>query len=148
MTGETNNNSGAKAFGCLAALAALIMAMAAIVRPMQQQITALEISLSDSEAQFRHDIDAHTDNFSHRTIGSDIAKLQQQFAEVETQFRGLRELTDARLLMARELTDARLLMASKQLESIEDWLDWWHKTVPGLDARQNTRLEALERKDK
>lgn len=129
-----DNANGAKAIAALAALAALVMAIAAIVRPQQQQIDALEKANERIMYEARHDLDAHTDNFGHRTLGSDIATLRQRFAEVEAQFRGLRELVESQL----ETND-------EKIESIGEWLDWWHKTVPGLDARQNTRLEALER---
>lgn len=42
-------------------------------------------------------------------------------------------------------TRLELKAQDKRIERIEEWREWWHKTVPGLDARQNTRLEALER---
>ena len=105
---------------------AILSGMAAIVRPMQQQIDAHTIELR-----------THRTTAAHPQATANLAALREKFAEVETQFRALRELVDVRLAMVDHRT-----------KEIETWLSWWHKTVPGLDARQNTRLEALEREHK
>ena len=119
-----SEGNGTRAFGGVIALVALLTGMAAIIRPIQQQVDFLDRRISADDVREREDT---------ATIG----KMSERFKEVETQFRSLRELVDTRIGHAGERT-----------EKLEEWLDWWHKTVPGLDARQNTRLEALEREHK
>ena len=121
---QKNNGNGAKAFAAIVAVAAVISALVAIVRPMQQQIDFLDAKMQLDDSREREDTKA-------------LAQMGEKFAEVETQFRSLRELVDIRI----EISD-------KRIRDIEGWLDWWYKTVPGLDARQNTRLEHLEREHK
>ncbi len=122
--GENSRTSdGAKAFGGIAAVGLIITVVLGVFKITAERITAserallgkivsLEQDLQHVMSDARYDLGAHTDNFGHRTIASDIANLATH---------------------------------GGRINRIEEWREWWHKTVPGLDARQNTRLEALER---
>ena len=119
-----SNGNGAKAAASIIAVAAVISALVAIVRPMQQQIDFIDRRMQ-------------TDDERARENATTLAKMSERFSEVETQFKSL-----------RELVNVRLENSNYKIHDIENWLKWWHKTVPGLDARQNTRLEHLEREHK
>ncbi len=84
----TNNNmsNGMKTFSGILVIVAVIAATAAIVRPIQQQIESVSIQLRN-----------HTNQNNHPWgVIAEIAEIRQRFIEVETQFRGMRDVIEAR----------------------------------------------------
>ncbi len=103
MTDLKPQNNGPKAFAGVLAILAVIGGMAAVVMPMQQQIT----SLGDI-------VERHADIRAHPTAREDVATIRAQLTEVETQFRWIREVL--------EIKSAALERRVHDLEQqIENW---------------------------
>lgn len=125
------DRSGLKAFGVIATLAVLISGMAAIVRPIQQQMEGLQALIVGVNTELR----SHSKENNHPWgVLAEIATLRQRFVEVETQFRGLREISDLKSTVNKT-----------QIAKLEEWQSWWYRNIPPLDADQNGRIVALER---
>jgi len=78
--------NGAKAFGGVLALVAIIAGVYAMVEPMGQRIDFLNTQLGRLERRINQD------EFALQTDRSLIASMSERFKEVETQFSALREL--------------------------------------------------------
>ena len=99
MAEESKAPNGAKAFGGILAIVALITGMAAIVRPMQGQIDQLQQRLDLILLTMEEDDDRERDN------AAKFALLTEKFVEVETQFDNLDERTLRIEVAARERMD-------------------------------------------
>lgn len=97
-------NGGARAFGGVIAVVALISGVAAVILPMGERISSLERqftaamrSLHDEHAatfdRVEEQISDHKGLYAHPEGGNDIGRIQEKFAEVEAQFRGAKELS-------------------------------------------------------
>ena len=124
----SQGNSNAKAFGGILAIVALITGIAAIVRPMQVQVVGLSAeierltsSLDDHKDKLGHpetligkfemlheQIEGHIASPGHPATRTDIASMRVQFTEVETQFRGQRELSQAEVASLHRWIDSEL----------------------------------------
>lgn len=129
---EVSNSpgNGLKAFGGVAAIAAVILGVYAMVEPMNQRIDYVKSELTGLQQQLAE----HSRTDAHSGTRADLARIHTKFAEVETQFKGLREITASRL--------DRL---ETQAANIEQWAAAHDLRVAPLNARQWSRIEALER---
>lgn len=113
--------NGARAFGGVIALVAIIAGVYAMTRlevePMGQRIDFL----SEQLLSIRKDM--ALDDARERTDRDAFARVSERFKEVETQFSN----------------------QSTRIEVFEEWQRWWHRNIPTTDARQDGRLDALER---
>jgi hypothetical protein len=105
------NNTGAKAFGGVVAIVAVILGVYAMTEPMGQRMDFLRDRMDvhlklHSSASVLEDLAAikvkleqlekHENMHAHSGAVEDLAAIKEKFIEVETQFRGLREVTDTR----------------------------------------------------
>lgn len=118
-----NNNTGRTGFVVLASLLAIIAGVYAMVEPMGQRIDFLSTQMK-----------THAVLQAHEGAAADLAKIVERFSEVETQFRGLRELTDLQFTLLRADT-----------EKGKSWRDGHDLRVAPLNAAQWERIKALER---
>jgi len=125
MANKTVTNNTARPIAIMLTIIALLAGMAAIIRPLQQQIHALS-------AELRNHINQNNHPWG---VIAEVAELRQKFVEVETQFNGVRDVIE--MVNARE--DARI-------EKLEEWQRWWRRNVPTMDATQNEKLSQLEEK--
>ena len=121
MPEPKGDGNGMKGAAGILAIVAVIAGVFAMVEPMGQRIDFLEAQLSE----FRTELSAarQSDSTHQRATDREIASIGEKFSEVETQFGAL---------------DARVVR-------FEDWLRWWQREVPSLDAIQSERIRALER---
>ena len=116
MAENRNSLGAAKAFGVLLTVAVMIGAMAAIVRPMQQQLSTLEYDLRQHCAENNHPWG----------VTAEIATLREKFVEVETQFKGL-DRTVATL-------DRRLQIELRlEIKTLKEQLRWIEKELDRQD---------------
>ena len=118
MTDDKKEHTGPKAFGAVTALLAVIAGVYAMIEPMGQRIDFAQ----NENAETRSDLKDHEGEIAHPGILERHARNAERFKEIETQF---------------DAMDARI-------EQYEDWVSWWYRNVPGLDATQNERLRHLE----
>ncbi len=110
-------SNGAKAFGGVLAIVAIIAGVYAMVEPMGQRMDFFDdriLAVHESMA---------VDDVRERADRNEFARVSERFKEVETQFAN----------------------QSNRIEVFEEWQRWWHRHVPTLDAQQDGRLDALER---
>jgi len=116
----TSNRTGAAtAISVILAIVAITGGMAAIVRPLQQQIQDLHIQLREHRAENNHPWG----------VVAEVAELRQKFAEVETQFDNLDERTGTiqqtaekalEKIFAHELTaENRICTLEQKLKGVE-----------------------------
>lgn len=77
----------------------------------------------------------HTQIKGHPGVLEEIAAVNEKFAEVETQFGALKEVTGK--------DDYR---SSERLDKIEEWQKWWYRTTQPKDATQDEQLRALNQR--
>lgn len=128
------NNSSAKAFGGVLAIVAIIAGLYAMVEPMGQRI--------DFQTEHLHtmqrNLETHAAENNHPWgVVAEIAKVQEKFVEVETQFRGMRDLG----LLSDEQTKARLGRIEAQMLALEAALS----ERRSVDAAVWERVKLLER---
>jgi len=120
-----HNNNGLKTLGVITGLVALFIAStAAIVRPMQREITGLggqlasiKETLNGQVANLKGDLNKHEAQNDHPWgVKAEIAAMSERFKEIETQFRGLREVYS----LVEKRTDARL-------DILEEWRLWFER---------------------
>lgn len=118
-----SNNTGRTGFVVLASLLAIIAGVYAMVEPMGQRIDFVN-----------EQVKAHSGLHAHEGGVGDLAKIVERFSEVETQFRGLRELTGLQFELLR--ADVEHLKIRREDHELR---------VGGLNAAQWERIKALER---
>lgn len=100
-TSASNNNDGAKAFGGVVALIAVIAGVYAMVEPMAQRIDFLERQLAEATTKLEASDTRGCD------ITAAVSTLKEKFLAVEAQFGALRDREDQRADMTIRLTDLR-----------------------------------------
>lgn len=127
---QSGNGNGTKAFGAVVAVVAVIAGLYAMIEPMGQRIDFLEGQIVELRIQARQ----HSEIEGHVGVLSSLATQQAKFAEVETQFAGLREVTEARLaVITSRALRAETLRDTHLVESA------------GRNAAQWERIKSLER---
>ena len=116
-----NSNQFSKTFAGVIAIVALITGIAAIVRPLQQQIAGLERTIEQLEE--RYYISQALISMEAKGVALETAKIGERFKEVETQFKEV----------------------FAQAEKLEAWQIWWWKNGPKIHASQEERIKGLER---
>ena len=123
------NNVGAKAFGGVVALVAIVAGVYAMVEPMNQRIDFIERQQKDANVQLREvisklssELRQHEAITGHDGLIQQVAMTREQFREVETQF-----------------TDME-----RRIEGYEEWQLWWQRTVPTSLATLNEKVYRLE----
>ena len=124
MAGK-NTSNGTKAivalFVLLAALGTIIMAVSATMKPLKQQQDMTATMLRD-----------HAEKNNHPWgVMAELGEMRQRFVEVETQFRGLREIIEIRDENHKE-----------RIAKLEEW----YNMVSAMNARRDEKLKVLERK--
>lgn len=127
---KKEGNGAIRAFGAIIGLVALIAGVYAMVEPMGQRIDFMEEQISELNVEILR----HSDCEAHPGALARMATQQEKFAEVETQFKGLREVSDVRL---KQLEHEQLVA--------RDWRGAHGLRVEGLNASQWERIKALER---
>lgn len=122
--------NGLKAFGGVLVVITIILGVYGMTEPMGQRITFLK----DQVESLRKELDVHRTTDAHSGARASLATINTKFAEVETQFKWLRDTTNIRLgqLEAQTLTD-------------REWMAKHDLRVAPLNARQWERIKALER---
>lgn len=121
------NNNGIKAVGGVAGVLFILTCLAFLygaVEPMAQRIEFQERQLEILRAalQTHGELNDHPWGVMIQ-VGQVQEKINEKFAEVETQFEAL----------------------GYRVAQHEDWYDKWVGTMPGEQATQNERLKGLER---
>ena len=91
-----NGNGGLKTLAIILTICAVIGGLAAIVRPMQQNIDSNEASIRRDLVRVETDIN-HLKIYSSTESASKFSEIKVMFAEVETQFKWLREVMQGRI---------------------------------------------------
>ena len=123
-----SNGSATKAFGGVFAILALIAGVYAMIEPQGQRMDFLERQIVDMRTEM------HKDDAREQQDQSQLSSIEERFKEVETQFEGLREVTNVRL---NHLKDHAEAMRERM-----------HGYVDGAivkEARVEERVRALER---
>ncbi len=80
-------------------------------------------------------------------IASSVSDLSRQYAvldqKVSTIADRMEGLDDFRSRLA--LCESMGRQQQRDIAKLAAWLDWWQKTVPVLDARQDAAIEAMRR---
>ena len=75
---------------------------------------------------------------------SEVSKIQSgvlvKFIEVETQFKGLREIVN----LQQKFNEKDHDMKTEQLRDVEDWITWWNKSVSQENADQSAQIKMLK----
>lgn len=120
------NNTGAKAFGGVVALVAVVAGVYAMVEPMSQRIDFTGERITE-----------HATQHAHEGAIRDLARFTERFNEIETQFKAQRETT----VKTEERTNARLDKLEQRLLIVEP--DLTEKTA--IDAAMWERIKSIER---
>lgn len=121
-------NGTRSAFVVLAALLAIVTGVYAMVEPMGQRIDFLAEELAQLRSSMA--IDDTRETRDQR----EAAAMVERFTEVETQFRGLREVVDVRLTHLE--SDAHIKTT---------WINTYDAEVRGRNAAERERIKSLER---
>jgi len=128
-----DDGSGAKAFGGVMAVLAVLGTMsgvvAAIAFPTHLRISSLQKQVESMNARMA------ADDIRERHDAASIAAIGQQFVQVETRFNA-----------AKERSDDRALQETKAIESLRAWAAAHDLRVVALNSTQTERLRVLERK--
>lgn len=114
----------------LAAIAAILAGGFAISKPMSQRLDFLERVLTAEEGRNKE----HALLQQHPGAQAHLSAMKERFSEVETQFKGLREVADVRLAKLDEAVGI-----------IQVWRFEHEARVRALDAAQWERIKAIER---
>ena len=114
---STNNNTGAKAFGGVLLIVALIAGMYAMFEPINKTIDNLKDDVVQIE-RFLSD-----DNERKRLDAERFAAMQERFKEVETQFKD----------------------QTRRIRKLEEWKKWWEKCMPEKVAIQGEKIKQIEK---
>ena len=112
---DTNGNGTSKAIAIITGVSALVALVYSQIAPLQQRLDANEARMQ------------RVDERTQAQIATLDEKLQVEVAAASSVSRLESERTKARL------------------NSLEQWLGWWNKNKPIMDADQNARLRAVER---
>ena len=160
MASSENSNSGIKAMTGLLAILATVGGMAAIVRPMSQSIDDLRnehIRLAEALnvhlelpghrgsierlnafelqlASLLSDLSAHKNTIGHPGVLADLARIEVKFAEVETQFKAM-----------KELFQVELVAHTNSLTSFEDYKFSHEKDSVFQNTTHTERIKFLEK---
>ncbi len=126
----TTGSNGAKAFAGVITVVAVIAGLFAMVRPMGQRIDALGSQVES----LREELHMHNASEGHPLVLQKHAEASERFKEVETQFRGMRELVS----MEQSHT-------SRRLGVLEAWMSEHDRVIAATDATQWEKIRALER---
>lgn len=121
--GSGRNGNGIKTIGIVSAMAALVFGVAQIqggrIDELKEDIVAIRVSMAQDDVRERED-------------PIELAALKEKFVEVETQFRGLREVHDVRI---------------DQLKEIQDRIVQW-RILHDQDGTDSERMRAMEERIK
>ena len=130
-----NGNGTLKGIGVIGLIITVLVGFVAIAEYMGRENEYIRKDMSRIELNLR-DTDANA------AKGAELeAKLQERFKEVETQFKALREVVD----IQGQWEVSKQEDIKRRLLAMEDWLEWWHRTVPGMDSEQNVIINHLDR---
>jgi len=158
---EENGLNGAKAFGGVLAILAAVGGIAAIVRPLQEQMDStheeLDRRLTSVEAHAHeeghprsvrllvdnlgHRIDElasrlaeHSASDGHPMAQRELAAIRESFREVESQFRG-----------QRDVTEVQQSHMERRFAALESWQKEHNRIEQQASDAQWTRIVELER---
>lgn len=98
MANKTRNGNGSLvAIVAVTGLLGIVAGVYAMVQPMNQRIDHLTQYVERSENRVTRTVFEHTSLHSHPDAAREMAQISERFKEVETQFRGLRELMTVRI---------------------------------------------------
>ena len=139
--GNSNKTIGGVFAGILVILA-VIGGMAAIIRPLQQQIDMMADRISKNEnhsAEDGHPIH-HT-----ATLSAFKKRMERIEDRIESQIHNL----DEKLQVEIEKVESDNVLRSERVQArfkkLEAWQDWWHKNIPRLDGSQDEKINNLEK---
>jgi len=116
-------------YASIVVFVAIIAGVYAMIEPMSQRITTLEQTLQNQEVECSKKIeDIRTqmiaDDVREREDRGEFATMSAQFQEVEAHF----------------------FSTNSRVNNLEEWSLYWQRTSPYINATQDERLRALERK--
>ena len=125
------NGSGAKAFGGIVALVAVIAGVYAMVEPQSQRMDFLSSQLLAIEKHMA------LDDKREREDQGQFSATAERFKEVETQFTALQHL----MAVQFKHTDRDIF----HLQGEADLIERWRNRIQALDATQSEKIRTLER---